>query len=78
MENATIDSKANLFQTKQEKLTELTTQQEKLKKLQSELAVLESRIKNDQKPSKDDTKFIAELGWLSAAAITVAVIADSL
>ncbi len=31
MENVTMDSKTNLFQTKQEKLTELTTQQEKLK-----------------------------------------------
>ncbi len=76
MENAAKES--TLFKTRQEKLNELSAQQEKLKQLQSELNVLEAKIKNDEKPSKEDTKFVAELGWLAAAAVTIAAIADSI
>ncbi len=72
------ESTENLFKTRQEKLNELSAQQGKLKQLQSELSVLETKIKNDQKLSKEDTKFVAELGWLAAAAITIAAIADSM
>jgi hypothetical protein len=71
-------SKANVLGAKQEKLKELHVQQEKLKELQSELDVIESKIKNDEKLSKEDTKFIGELGWLSAAAVTIASVAASL
>jgi hypothetical protein len=57
-------SRANILKTQQEKLNELHAQQEKLKVLQDELDVLESKIKNNEKLSVDDTKFIGELGWL--------------
>lgn len=72
------ESTENLFKTRQEKLNELGIQQGKLKQLQSELNVLEAKIKNNEAPSKEDTKFIAELGWLAAAAVTIAAIADSM
>ncbi len=72
------ESTENLFKTRQEKLNELSAQQGKLRQLQSELNVLEAKIKNDQKLSKEDTKFVAELGWLAAAAVTIAAIADSM
>lgn len=71
-------SMANALTSQQEKLKELHTQQEKLKKLQAELAVIELKMKKNEKLSKEDTKFIAELGWLSAAAATIAAIAASL
>jgi hypothetical protein len=71
-------SKANVLNTKQEKLKELHAQKEKLKELQAELDVMESKINNNEKLSKEDTKFIGELGWLSAAAVTIASIAASL
>ena len=72
------ESTENLFKTRQEKLNELSAQQGKLRQLQSELNMLEAKIKNDQKLSKEDTKFVAELGWLAAAAVTIAAIADSM
>ena len=72
------ESTENLFKTRQEKLNELSAQQGKLKQLQSELSILETKIKNDQNLSKEDTKFVAELGWLAAAAVTIAAIADSM
>ncbi len=80
METATMEakSKANASEAKREKLQELHAQQKKLSELQSELDVIESKIKNNEKLSKEDTKFIGELGWLSAAAVTIASIAASL
>jgi hypothetical protein len=79
METTTIEakSKAVELEAKREKLKELHAQQDKLKELQSELDIIESKIKNNEKLSKEDTKFIAELGWLSAAAVTIASIAAS-
>ena len=78
MGNAEKESTDTLFKTRQEKLDELNAQQEKLQQLQSELSALESKIKNDEKLSKDDTNFVAELGWLAAVAVTIAAIADSI
>jgi hypothetical protein len=49
-----------------------------LKELQSELDVIESKIKKDEKLSREDIKFVGELGWLSAAAATIASIAASI
>ena len=69
---------ANSFETKEESLKELHIQQAKLKELQSELAVMESKISHDERLSKEDIKFVGELGWLSAAAVTIATIATSL
>lgn len=71
-------SKATIFETKQEKLQELHAQQEKLKELQSELDAIESKISNNEKLSKEDVKFAAELGWLSSAAVTIASIASTI
>jgi hypothetical protein len=72
-----IKSKTNIFESKQEKLKELHAQQAKLKELQSELDAIESKIKNNEKLSKEDVKFAAELGWLTSAAVTIASIATS-
>lgn len=70
-------SKENVYETKQEKLQQLHAQQAKLKELQSELDTIESKIKNNEKLSNEDVKFAAELGWLAAAAATIASIASS-
>jgi hypothetical protein len=70
-------SKSNIFETKQAKLKELHAQQKKLKELQAELDVIESKINKNEKLSEKDTKFIGDLGWLSAAAVTIASIAAS-
>lgn len=71
-------STTNILKAQQEKLKELHAQQAKLKELQAELDVIESKIKNNEKLSENDTKFIGELGWLSALAVTIASIAASL
>jgi 2C-methyl-D-erythritol 2,4-cyclodiphosphate synthase len=57
---------------------ELQAQQEKLKKLQVELEKINAKVKKNEKLSLDDTKFISELGWLSALAVTIASIAAGL
>lgn len=57
---------------------ELQAQQEKLKKLQAELEKINAKVKRNEKLSLDDTKFIGELGWLSALSVTIAAIAASL
>ena len=61
-----------------EKLKELQAQQKNLKDLQGELERINSKIKKHEKLSEEDTKFIGELGWLSALAVTIASIAASL
>ena len=61
-----------------EKLKELQAQQKNLKNLQGELERINLKIKNHEKLSEADTKFIGELGWLSALAVTIASIATSL
>jgi predicted phage-related endonuclease len=79
MKTATMEAKsnANALEAKREKLQELHAQQRKLSELQSELDVIESKIKNDEKLSEEDLKYIGKLGWLSAAAVTIASIAAS-
>jgi predicted nuclease with TOPRIM domain len=62
----------------QEKLKEVKAQQEKLKKLQSELDRLNSKIEKNEKLTLDETKYLGELGWLSALAVTIASIAATL
>jgi len=71
-------SKTNVLKAQQEKLKELHAQQEKLKELQSELDVMESKIKNNEKLSEEDIKYVGQLGWLGAAAVTIAAIAASI
>lgn len=60
-----------------EKLKELQSQQKNLKELQGELERINQKIKKHEKLSEEDTKFIGELGWLSALAVTIASIASS-
>jgi uncharacterized protein YydD (DUF2326 family) len=62
----------------QEKLNEVHAQQEKLKKLQAELDRLNLKIEKNEKLTLDETKYLGELGWLSALAVTIASIAASL
>jgi uncharacterized protein YydD (DUF2326 family) len=62
----------------QEKLDEVRAQQEKLKKLQAELDRLNMKIEKNEKLTLDETKYLGELGWLSALAVTIASIAASL
>lgn len=60
-----------------QKATVIDVSQQKVGELQSELNVIESKIKNNQALSEEDIKYVAELGWLSAAAVTIASIAAS-
>ena len=61
-----------------EKLKELQAQQKNLGKLQAELERINVKITNKEELSPDDTKYLGELGWLSALAVTIAAIAASL
>jgi hypothetical protein len=60
-----------------QKATVIDTSQQNVGELQSELNVIESKVKNNQALSEEDLKFVGELGWLSAAAVTIASIAAS-
>ena len=73
-----MDTNAKAYESTQEKLKALHAQQAKLKELQAELDVMERKLKKDEKLSKEDLKFAAELGWLSAAAVTISTIANSI
>ena len=73
------NSDANtLKESQQAKLKELQVQQAKLKDLKAELERINAKIKNDEKLSIEDTKFIGDLGWLTALSVTIASIAASL
>jgi hypothetical protein len=76
MEQHTEASKLKMVQ--QEKLKELQSQQKNIKQLQAELEKINAKIKNHEKLSTEDTKFIGELGWLSALSVTIAAIASSM
>lgn len=56
----------------------LHTQEEKVKELKAELEALNAKIKSHEKLSTEDTKFLGELGWLTALSVTIASIASSL
>lgn len=76
MENNSDTTTLRIVQ--QEKLRELQSQQKNLQELQAELERINTKIKNQEKLSSDDTKFIGELGWLSALSVTIASIAASI
>ena len=61
-----------------EKLKELQSQQKNLKELQAELEKINAKIKSNERLSLEDTKFIGDLGWLTALSVTIASIAASL
>jgi hypothetical protein len=50
---------------------------EKIMEQQSEVNVIETEITDDQVMLEEDVKFVGELGWLAAAAVTIASIAVS-
>lgn len=73
-----METKPNLPADKQEKLIEIQAQQEKLRKLQSELSNLNTKVEKSEKLTTDELEYLGELGWLSAAAVTIAAIASGL
>jgi hypothetical protein len=80
MDKAQIEKAAQAttqFSTRN-KLEEIHAQQAKLRELQSELDVMESKLEKGEKLSEDDVKFTANLGWLSAAAVAITAIATSI
>ena len=70
-------STSNKLNAQQEKLKEVQAQQAKLKKLQAELDKLNSKIEKNEELTPDETAYLGQLGWLSAAAVTLAAIAAS-
>ncbi len=67
-----------LHEEKAAKLKELQAQEERLKELQADLAKLNAKVKNHEELSAEDTKFVSELGWISALSVTIAAIAASM
>jgi hypothetical protein len=61
-----------------QKATVTDVSHQKVSELQSELKVIETKIKNNQAMSEEDVKFVGELGWLAAAAVLVTSIAVGL
>jgi hypothetical protein len=61
-----------------QKATVTDVSQQKVGELQSELNVIDTKIKNNQALSEEDVKFVGELGWLAAAAVLVTSIAVGL
>jgi hypothetical protein len=61
-----------------QKATVTDVSQQKVGELQSEVNVIESKTTNIQALSEEDIKFVSELGWLSAAAVTIASIAANI
>jgi hypothetical protein len=61
-----------------QKATVTDVSQQKVGELQSELNVIDTKIKNNQARSEEDVKFVGELGWLAAAAVLVTSIAVGL
>jgi Skp family chaperone for outer membrane proteins len=62
----------------EEKLRELQAQQDNLKKLQEELSGIKAKLQKKETLTQDEIKYIGELGWLSALAVTIAALANSI
>jgi hypothetical protein len=62
----------------QDKLKELQAQQKNLKELEAELKRINTKIEKHEELSAEDTKFMGNLGWLTALSVTIASIAASL
>ena len=54
------------------------SQQAKLTALQSDLEKLNTKISRHEKLSPEDTKFISNLGWLSALSVSVAAMVSGM
>ncbi len=61
-----------------EKLQELKAQEKNLRELQGELERINLKIKKKDALSTDDVKYLGQLGWLSALAVTVASVAANI
>jgi deoxyhypusine synthase len=73
----TLDTSA-LRLVSQEKLKDLLKQQENLKVIEAELSKINSKINKKEELTIDDTKFIGNLGWLTALSVSIAAVAASL
>ena len=62
----------------EDKLKELKAQQENLKKLEAELTRINAKIQKHEPLSAEDTKFMGNLGWLTALSVSIATIAASI
>jgi hypothetical protein len=62
----------------EETVKQLADQQKNVKELQSRLASINSKLKNKEKLSDEDVKFVGNLGWLSTLSLAIATIATSL
>ena len=62
----------------EDKLKELQKQQANLKELEAELSRINAKINKKEELTKEDTKFIGNLGWLSALSVSIATIAASM
>ena len=73
----TLDTSA-LRLVSQEKLKDLLKQQENLKVIEAELNKINAKINKKEELTIDDTKFIGNLGWLTALSVSIAAIASTL
>jgi cell shape-determining protein MreC len=62
----------------QDKLLELKAQQQNLEQLKAELDRINEKLLKKEPLSKEDTKFMGNLGWLTALSVTIASIAASI
>lgn len=62
----------------EEKLKDLQKQQANLKELEVELNRINAKINKKEELTIEDTKFIGNLGWLTALSVSIATIAASL
>jgi hypothetical protein len=75
--NDTLDTSA-LRLVHEEKLKDLQKQQKNLKEIEAELSRISAKINKKEELTLDDTKFIGNLGWLTALSVSIAAVAASL
>jgi len=75
--NDTLDTSA-LRLVHEAKLKDLQKQQANLKEIEAELNRLNAKINKKEELTIDDTKFIGNLGWLTALSVSIAAVAASL
>ena len=73
----TLDTSA-LRLVQEEKLKDLQKQQANLKELETELKRINAKINKKEELTVDDTKFIGNLGWLTALSVSIASLAATL
>jgi hypothetical protein len=72
-----LDTKA-LRIVEEEKLRELQAQKANIEKLQAELATIKSKLQRKESLSEDEIKYIGQMGWLGALAVTISALASSI